>query len=90
MNILILISECGIPMREGKYVATQEQLEQLIARAKKTLRDDTGTADAYKYLIKRKCTQEDAAAKFNVSQAALSKYITAGKLPRPDKRRKVT
>ena len=88
MSILVLISECGIPMREGKYVASLEELEELVARAKKTLRNDTGAADAYKYLIKHKCLQMEAAAKFNISQAALARYISAGKLPRPDARRK--
>lgn len=88
MNILVLINECGITMREGKYLATQAQLEMLVARAKKTARGDTGAADAYKYLIENDCTQEEAAAEYGVSQAALARYISAGKLPRPDKRRK--
>jgi Trp operon repressor len=86
MNILILINECGISMREGKYIATLEQLEKLVARAKKTARGDTGAADAYTYLIEHDCTQREAADEYGVSQAALARYIAAGKLPRPDKR----
>lgn len=77
-------------MRDGKYCATQEQLEMLVVRAKKTLRGDKGAADAYKYLIEHDCSQADAAAEFGISQPALARYIAAGKLPRPDKRARRT
>jgi len=92
MNLLVMINEIGIVMSEGRYVATEEQLEQLVTMARKAAtcskgeRAQSGGRRAYEYMIEHGCTQQEAADAVDVSQATLARYIKRHRLKVPDNR----
>ena len=69
--MLAKLNEVGIVMRDGRYVATLEQLQRLVNIAKNV----TVADQAYDYYMTHSINQTDAAAKFGISQPALSQYI---------------
>jgi hypothetical protein len=91
MSILARLNDVGIVMgTDGRYLATLDQLEQLVHTAKKsaTRSDGTGARRAYETLMSEGCTQQQAADVAGVSQAALARYIKRNGLPARDGRRK--
>ena len=69
--MLAKINEAGIVMRDGRYVATLEQLQRLVNLAKNVMVVDK----AYEYMLEYDCTQTVAAKKFGITQPALAQYI---------------
>ena len=84
MNFEMMIAQQGIAMRDGRYVATMDQLQALCNAAAREMPSDASLA--YAYLIETGCTQVHAAKQYGISQPALAQYIKRGKLVRPDAR----
>ena len=54
-----------------RYELTAEQLKHLLSS-----QAGNRSRDAYQYMMRTGCTQVEAAKMFNVSQPALSKYVS--------------
>lgn len=97
MSILARLNDVGILMGgDGRYVATLDQLRELVRIAKKSATcsvgqdASNGARLAYTYYMENvTCTQQQAADEVGVSQAALAKYIKRHRLPKRDGRQRV-